>query len=59
MNMKSLEALVNARETLNRLLGEFVTGELIGYRLKKELEHIKKQIIIVEEQEGTDARKSN
>ena len=50
MNMKSLEALVFARETLNRLLGEFVTGELVGYRLKKELEDIKEYIIIAEKE---------
>jgi len=56
MNMKSLEALVNARETLDRLLGEFVSGELVGFRLKKELENIKKFIIIAENQEKKDAR---
>ena len=49
MNIKTFEALKEARQTLDRLLGEFVSGELVGYRLKKELKHIKKQITIISE----------
>lgn len=46
---KKQKALNEAKETLDRLLGEFVSGELVGYRLKRELEHIKKQITIAED----------
>jgi len=51
MDKESLEAIQEAKETLDRLLGEFVSGQLVGFRLKKELEHIKKQIIILEKQD--------
>tara|TARA_B100000519_G_scaffold167035_1_gene151173 strand:- start:52 stop:216 length:165 start_codon:yes stop_codon:yes gene_type:complete len=40
--------LDEAKKTLDRLLGEFRTGVLVGGRLKKELEHIRKQITIAE-----------
>ena len=51
MDKESFEAIQEAKETLDRLLGEFVSGKLVGFRLKKELEHIKKQIIILEKQD--------
>ena len=40
--------LDEAKETLDRLLSEFRTGELVGGRLRKELEHIRKLITIAE-----------
>ena len=40
--------LDEAKKTLDRLLGEFRTGVLVGGRLKKEIEHIRKQITIAE-----------
>ena len=46
---KHQKALNEAKETLDRLLGEFRTGTIVGGRLKRELEHIKKQIIIAED----------
>ena len=58
MIFKTVDAIREAKETLDRLLGEFVSGELVGMRLKKELEHIKKQIIILEK-EVERVRKSN
>ena len=50
MIFETVDAIREAKETLDRLLGEFVSGELVGYRLKKELKHIKKQIIILEKE---------
>ena len=58
MIFETVDAIREAKETLDRLLGEFVSGELVGYRLKKELEHIKKQIIILEK-EVERVRKTN
>ena len=43
--------LDEAKETLDRLLGEFRTGELVGRRLRLALEDIKKQIIIAEQEQ--------
>ena len=43
--------LDEAKETLDRLLGEFRTGEIVGRRLRLALAHIKKQIIILEKQD--------
>ena len=48
MNPQKLEALRESKETLNSLLAEFRTGKIVGARLKKELEHILKQITILE-----------
>tara|TARA_R100001509_G_scaffold37762_1_gene20373 strand:+ start:402 stop:584 length:183 start_codon:yes stop_codon:yes gene_type:complete len=45
---KMSKALNEAKETLDSLIGDFVTGELVGERLRKQLLHIKKQIMIVE-----------
>ena len=45
---KALEALNEAKETLDGLLAEFRTGTIVGGRLKKKLEHIRKQITILE-----------
>ena len=42
------KALNEAKETLDSLIGDFVTGELVGERLRKQLLHIKEQIIIAE-----------
>ena len=43
--------LDEAKETLDRLLGEFRTGEIVGRRLRLALEDIKKQIIIAEQEQ--------
>ena len=40
--------LNEAKETLDDLIGEFRTGTIVGGRLKKKLEHIRKQITIIE-----------
>tara|TARA_R100000654_G_scaffold1058_1_gene3990 strand:+ start:493 stop:675 length:183 start_codon:yes stop_codon:yes gene_type:complete len=40
--------LNEAKETLDDLIGDFVTGELVGERLRKRLLYIKKQITIIE-----------
>ena len=39
--------LDEAKETLDRLLGEFHTGELVGRRLRLALEDIKKQLLLL------------
>ena len=44
--------LNEAKETLDSLLGEFRTGELVGRRLRLALEHIKQQIIIAEQEQN-------
>jgi len=44
--------LDEAKETLDRLLGEFRTGKIVGRRLKLALEDIKKQIIIAEQEQN-------
>jgi exonuclease VII small subunit len=49
--------LDEAKETLDRLLGEFRTGELVGRRLRLALEHIKKQIIIAEQEQDQNMNK--
>ena len=49
MNIKTFDAVKEAKDTLNSLLGEFSTGKIVGARLKKELEHIQKQITIISE----------
>ena len=49
MNIKTFEALKEAKDTLNSLLGEFRTGKIVGERLRKELKHIQKQITIISE----------
>ena len=43
--------LDEAKETLDRLLGEFRTGELVGSRLKKELIYIRRAIIIAKQEQ--------
>ena len=48
MIFETVDAIREAKETLDRLMRGFVSGELVGMRLKKELDHIKKQIIILE-----------
>ena len=48
---KKHEAIQEAKNTLNNLLGGFRTGELVGRKLRLALEHIKKQIEILENQE--------
>ena len=48
-NPEKIAALKEAKETLDSLLGEFRTGELVGRRLRLALEHIKTQIIILED----------
>ena len=50
-NPKKIAALKEAKETLDSLLGEFRTGELVGRRLRLALEHIKTQVIILEDAE--------
>ena len=45
---KKHEAIQEAKNTLNNLLGGFRTGEIVGRRLRLALEHIKKQIEILE-----------
>jgi len=51
MNVKSFMAFKEARTTLDRLLSEFRTGKLVGGQLKKDLEHLREQISILENQE--------
>ena len=51
MNKESFEAIQEAKETLDSLLGEFRTGEIVGRRLRLALEDIKKQIIIAEQEQ--------
>ena len=58
MIFETVDAIREAKETLDRLMRGFVSGELVGMRLKKDLEHIKKQIIILEK-EVERVRKSN
>ena len=48
-NPKKIAALKEAKETLDSLLGEFRTGEIVGRRLRLALEHIKAQVIIAED----------
>jgi hypothetical protein len=43
--------LDEAKETLDRLLGEFRTGELVGSRLKKELIYVQRAIILAEQEQ--------
>ena len=43
--------LDEAKQILDRLLGEFRTGELVGGRLKKELIYIRRAIIIAEQEQ--------
>ena len=45
---KEYEALQEAKNTLNDLLAKFRTGEIVGRSLRLALEHIKKQIEILE-----------
>ena len=49
--------LDEAKETLDRLLLEFRTGEIVGRRLRLALEHIKKQIIIAEQEQNQNINK--
>tara|TARA_Y100000817_G_scaffold45842_1_gene32001 strand:- start:3408 stop:3566 length:159 start_codon:yes stop_codon:yes gene_type:complete len=50
-NPEKIAALKEAKETLDSLLGEFRTGEIVGRRLRLALEHIKAQVIIAEDAE--------
>ena len=43
--------LDEAKEILDRLLGEFCTGVLVGGRLKKELIYIRRAIIMAEQEQ--------
>ena len=49
--------LDEAKETLDRLLRQFNTGEIVGRRLRLALEHIKKQIIIAEQEQDQNINK--
>ena len=49
--------LDEAKETLDSLLLEFRTGEIVGRRLRLALEHIKKQIIIAEQEQNQNMNK--
>ena len=51
VDKKMTRPLDKAKETLDRLLGEFRTGEIVGRRLRLALEDIKKQIIIAEQEQ--------
>ena len=48
---KHQKPLDEAKEILDRLLGEFRTGELVGSRLKKELIYIRRAIIIAKQEQ--------
>ena len=56
---KEYEALQEAKNTLNDFLAKFRTGEIVGRSLRLALEHIKKQIEILENDWEQNARKSN
>ena len=43
-----LKTLNEIKETLDELLGQFQTGELVGFKLEKDLKYIKEKIIILE-----------
>ena len=48
MKNKKHEAIQEVKNTLDDLFGGFRTGEIVGRRLRLALEHIKKQIEILE-----------
>ena len=54
---KHQKPLDEAKEILDRLLGEFRTGEIVGRRLRLALEDIKKQIIIAEQEQDQNMNK--
>lgn len=54
---KHQKPLDESKEILDRLLGEFRTGELVGSRLKKELIYIRRQIILAEQEQDQNMNK--